>query len=80
MKHCFIRASEESHLFHDSRYIEVMLCEDDEGTMMCHLSGVDDWELSFSGPDAEAKFDALLDVTGDVTIIYILELGFTQHG
>lgn len=80
MKHCYIRMAEDFHVFHDSRYVEVMLCKDDEGDLMCHLSGVDDWELSFTGPEAESKFNALLDVTGEVTYEYLLQLGFTQYG
>jgi hypothetical protein len=57
-----------------------MLCDDDEGKLMCHLSGVDDWELSITGHDAEEKFNALLDVSGEVSYDYILQLGFTQYG
>ena len=80
MKHCYIRLDEDLHVLHDNRYIEVMLCEDDEGDLMCHLSGCDDWELSYTGPEAEGKFNALLDVSGDVSYAYILQLGFTQYG
>lgn len=80
MKHCYIRLNEDLHVLHNDRFIEVMLCEDDEGDLMCHLSGIDDWELSVTGPEAEEKFNALLDVSGEVSYAYILQLGFTQYG
>ena len=80
MKHCYIRLTEDLDLLHENRYIDVMLCENEDGVLMCHLSGIDDWELSFTGPEAEAKFNALLDVSGEVPYDYILQLGFTQYG
>ncbi len=80
MKHCFIKVEGEFHYLHDNRYIEVLLCENDDGTPICHLSGCDDWELIFTGTDAEEKFNALLDVSGEVPYSYILQLGFTQYG
>jgi hypothetical protein len=80
MKHCYIRLDQDLCVLYNERFIEVMLCEDDEGDLMCHLSGPDDWELSYTGADAELKFNALLDVSGDVSYNYILQLGFTQYG
>ena len=80
MKHCYIRLDEDLGVLHDDRYIEVMLCENDDGSLMCHLAGCDDWELSHTGSKAEELFNALLDVSGDVSFDYILQLGFTQYG
>ncbi len=80
MKHCYIRMDKALPVFHDNHYVEVMLCEDDDGELMCHLSGCDDWELSHTGPEAVAKFNALLDVSGEVSYQYLLDLGFTQYG
>lgn len=80
MKHCYIRMNEDLYVWHDNRYVEVMLCSDDEGDLMCHLSGVDDWEISYTGPEAKDKFDALLHVSGDVSYDYLLQIGFTQYG
>lgn len=80
MKHCYIRMSDDFEVFHSLRFVEVMLVEDDGGELMCHLSGPDDWELSYTGPAAEDKFNALLDVSGEVDYSYLLKLGFTQYG
>jgi hypothetical protein len=80
MKHCYIRLSEDFSVLYNDRFAEVMLVPNDLGVPMCHLSGPDDWELSYTGPDAEDKFNALLDVSGEVTYDYILQLGFYQYG
>ena len=80
MKHCYIRLDQDLHVLYNDRFIEVMLCENEDGSLMCHLAGCDDWELSHTGPDAEAKFNALLNVSGDVSFQYLLDLGFTQYG
>ena len=80
MKHCYIRFHEDFHVLFDNRYIEVFLLKDDEGEPICALGGCDDWELSYSGPDAEDKFNALLYVSGEVSWEYIIQLGFKQYG
>ena len=80
MKHCFIRLNEDLHVLHDHRYIEVWLMNNDDGELMCGLNGCDDWELSYTGADAETKLDALLAVPDEVSYEYVLELGFTQYG
>lgn len=80
MKHCYIKLADYYSILHYDRFVEVMLCENDDGTLICHLSGTDDWELSYTGEDAEDKFNQLLDVSGDVPYAYILQLGFTQYG
>ena len=80
MKHCYIRYYEDFHVLHDNRYIEVFLMANDEGELVCFMCGSDDWELSYTGPDAEEKFNMLLAVSGEVTWNYIIELGFTQYG
>jgi hypothetical protein len=80
MKHCYIRFNEDFHVLHDNRYIGVFLCENSDGKLMCGLNGRNNWELSYTGPDAEDKFNALLDVCDEVSYDYILQLGFTQYG
>ena len=80
MKHCYIRFNEDSFLLHSNRYIEVILCKDESNEWICHLSGIDDWELSYAAPDAKEKFEALLEVSGEVTYEYLKQLGFTQYG
>lgn len=80
MKHCFIRVDENLHVLHDTRYIEVWLLANDDGVPVCGLNGCANWELSYTAPDAEDKFNALLAVPGDVSLDYLLELGFTQYG
>ena len=79
MKHCYIRLDEDLHVLYNDRFIKVTLCEN-EGELMCHLSGPNNWELSYTGIDAQDKFNALLDVAGEVSFTTILQLGFTQYG
>lgn len=80
MKHCYIRMSDEWYIYIDNRYLEVTLCENDDGVLMCHVAGNDDVEVSYTGPDAEDKFNALLDVSGSVDFGYLLQLGLKQYG
>lgn len=80
MKHCYIRLDEGFPTLCNNRFMEVILCATDEGIPMCYLAGLDDFELSYTGIDAEEKFEALLDVSGDVSFKYLLQLGFTQYG
>lgn len=79
-KHCYVRLDEDFHVLHDNRYIAVVLCKNDAGDMMCGLTGADDWELSYTAPDAEAKFNALLETDGEISYNRLLALGFTQYG
>lgn len=78
MKHCYIRLNESRSFYQDNRYLEVMLTVADDGVPICHLFGNDDWFLSYMGQDAESKFNALLDVSGEVPFDYITQLGFAQ--
>jgi hypothetical protein len=81
MKNCYIRFYEDLHVLHDNRYINLSLFTfTDGGELCCHLSGCDDWELSYTGPDAGEKFDALLTLDHDVTWDDLERLGFTQYG
>lgn len=82
MKHCYIRVPDEDAGWWliDDHYIEVMLITNDAGELMCHLGGSDDWELSYTGPDAEDKFNALLDMSGEINHKHLIQLGFSQYG
>jgi hypothetical protein len=81
MKQCYIRFYEDLHVLYDNRYINLSLFTfTDGGELCCHLSGPDDWELSYTGPDAGEKFDALLTLDHDVTWDDFERLGFTQYG
>jgi hypothetical protein len=51
----------------------------DGGELCCHLSGSDDWELSYTGQEAEDKFNALLSLE-EVSWGDFERLGFTQYG
>ena len=80
MKKCFVRFYEDLHVLYDNRYIQVLLFTDtDDGALCCHLSGPDDWELSYTGPEASDKFDALLELD-EVSWEDFERLGFTQYG
>lgn len=80
MKQCYIRLSAAYTGFHDNKYVQVSLSTNDEGYPLCYLSGVDDWELSYTGAGAEEKFEALLAICEDVTWQQLIDLGFTQYG
>lgn len=45
----------------------------------CVIYNLDDWELSYTGEDAEYKFMLLLEDT-DLRLGDILKLGFKQYG
>ena len=79
-KQFYIRFNEDFDVLYDNRYISVELFLDDEGIPCCNLGGCDDWELNYAGPDAEDKFNALLEISGEVSYDQILALGFTQYG
>lgn len=79
MKHCYVRFYEDLHVLFDDRFIEVTLFNYDTGELTCHLNGVDNWECSYTAPDAEDKFNALLSL-GEVTWDDIERLGFKQYG
>ena len=51
----------------------------DGGELCCHLSGPDDWELSYTGPDAGDKFEELLTLE-EVSWDDFERMGFTQYG
>ena len=81
MKHCYIRFYEDLHVLYDNRYINLSLFNfTDGGERCCHLSGQANWELSYTGPDAGEKFDALLTLDHDITWDDFERLGFTQYG
>jgi hypothetical protein len=79
-KQFYKRFNEDFHVLYDNRYISVLLSENDLGCPMCYLGGCDDWELSYTAQDAEDKFNALLEISGEVSFEQILALGFTQYG
>ena len=80
MKQCYIRLSTTSPCFHDNKYVQVSLLTNDDGHPLCYLSGVDDWELSYTGARAGEKFEALLAICEDVSWQQLIDLGFTQYG
>jgi len=80
MKQCYIRFNEDLHVLYDDRYIRVSLFTfTDSGELCCHLSGPDDWELSYTGPDAGEKFEELLTLE-EVSWEDFERMGFTQYG
>lgn len=79
-KTCYIRLTAPAFWAIDERYLRLSLSLDDSGDLMCHLGSNDDWELSYTGPDAADKCNALLDVEDEVDIDYVYSLGLTQYG
>jgi len=81
MKNCYIRFYEDLHVLHDNRYINMSLFTfDDGGELCCHLSGPDDWECSYTGPEAEQKFNEVLALNRELTWEDLETFGFTQYG
>jgi hypothetical protein len=81
MKNCYIRFYEDLHVLYDNRYINLSLFTfTDGGELCCHLSGCDDWECSYTGPDAGEKFEELLTLDREVSWDDFERLGFTQYG
>jgi len=79
-KSCYIRFYEDLHVLNDDRYIQLSLISYDDGDPCCHLSGCDDWECSYTGPEAEQKFNAVLALNRELTWEDIETFGFTQYG
>ena len=79
-KLCYIRFNEDWEIFYDNRYIQMSLINDCDGKLCCILTGQDDWEVSYTGPDADLKFNALLELYDEVNLDQIIQLGFTQYG
>jgi hypothetical protein len=80
-KQCYIRFYEDLHVLYDDRYIQVSLFTfTDGGERCCHLSGPDDWECSYTGPQADEKFEELLTLDRDLTWDDFERMGFTQYG
>lgn len=61
-----------------NKYVHVSLVNSDNGPS-CHLSNDDDWEICFTGQDAEYKFMLILG-ENNLTISFLIEQGFTQYG
>jgi hypothetical protein len=78
-KKCYIRFYQDLHVLYDDRYIRVALFITDGGERCCHLSGPANWEISYTGPEAEDKFEELLTLD-EVTWDDLKRLGFTQYG
>ena len=80
MKNCYVRFYEDLHVLYDNRYIRVSLFNfNDDGGLCCNLSGPGNWELSYTGPEASDKFNALLELD-EVSWEDFERLGFTQYG
>jgi len=81
MKHCYVRFNEDFDVLYDNRYIKLSLFKfADGGAQCCHLSGPDDWECSYTGPEAEDKFNAVLALDRELTWEDLETFGFTQYG
>lgn len=79
-QHCYVRFNEDLHVLYADRYIKVSLFNFTEGgERCCHLSGPDDWELSYTGFLANQKFEELLTLE-EVSWDDFERLGFTQYG
>ena len=61
------------------KYINVSLSNADDGEPICVIRNDDDWELSFSGQDAEYKFMLILEEQV-LSTQFLLKHGFTQYG
>ena len=79
-KHCYIRFYEDLHVLYDLRYIRVSVFTfTDGGERCCHLSGQGNWELSYTGFQADEKFEELLTLE-EVSWYTFERMGFTQYG
>lgn len=63
----------------DNRYVNVLLLNGDLGQPICCVTTDDDWELSFTGEDAEYKFMLILEEQ-ELTVNFLLKNGFSQYG
>ena len=80
-KQFYIRFYEDLHVLYDDRYIQVSLFTfTDGGERCCHLSGPDDWECSYTGPEADEKFNELLTLDREMTWDDFERMGFKQYG
>ena len=75
---CYVRFNEDLHVLYADRFIKVSLFNFTE-YKCCHLSGPDDWEISYTGPDAGEKFEELLTLE-EVSWDDFERMGFTQYG
>jgi hypothetical protein len=79
-KQCYIRFNEDLHLLYNDRFIRMALFTfEDDGGRCCHLSGQANWEISRTGPEADALFDELLTME-QVSWADLKRMGFTQYG
>lgn len=62
----------------DQKYVHVSLLNASDGQPLCILSNDDDWELSFSGEDAEYKFMLLLEEKV-ISYDFLAKHGFKQY-
>jgi hypothetical protein len=79
-KHCYIRFYEDLHVLYDLRYIRVSLFNFTDGDeRCCHLSGQGNWEMTYTGFQADEKFEELLTLE-EVSWYTFERMGFTQYG
>ncbi len=79
-KQCYIRFNEDLHLLYNDRFIRMALFTfENDGGRCCHLSGQANWEISHTGPGADALFDELLTMD-EVSWADLKRMGFTQYG
>ncbi len=60
-------------------FVHVCLLNNDSGQPTCIVCTDDDWELSFTGDDAEYKFMLILEQE-ILTVSFLLKNQFKQYG
>ncbi len=61
------------------KYVHVSVFQNDSMEPCCWVGTDDDWELSFTGEDAEYKFMLVLEQE-KLSVQYLLSQGFSQYG
>lgn len=62
-----------------NKYIHVRFFKNDNLEHCCWIGTDDDWELSFTGNNAEYKFMLILEKE-KISVSYLLSQGFSQYG
>lgn len=61
------------------KYVHIRVSQNDNLEPCCWVGTDDDWELSFTGEDAEYKFMLILEQE-KLSVSYLLSQGFSQYG
>ncbi len=62
-----------------NKYVRVGISQNDQLEPCCWVATDDDWELSFTGGDAEYKFMLILEQE-KLSVQYLISQGFSQYG